>query len=85
MKTKSVRGRLAQLETELAFRKDQIKSYRDRDREIKVSNSGVDIDLNSMKYYSDIIHIYGSGAMDHYVEWLTKTIEAIKNRHSVSD
>ena len=74
---------LRQLESELAFRRRQIMDHRKRERYLSISEGGIDLDEPKMWYFLDLVHGYGSGAMDYYVEWLSSTIEKIKSRYSL--
>ena len=65
---------LQHLKTELAYRKDQIAAFRERDRKFEISpDSNVDADRAHAVW--ELLHDYGAGAIDHYVTWLEQAIE----------
>ena len=76
---------IKQLENELGFRLSQIEKHRDRERYLEVLDDRFNIAEDGMRFFSDLVHNYGTGAMDQYIDWLTTTIEEIKRRHSLSD
>ncbi len=76
---------IKQLENELSFRKTQIRENRDRERYLVVSSGSVNPDQEKMNWFSDLVHDYGTGAMDHYVGWLSNTIEELEKKFSSAE
>jgi len=76
---------IKQLENELGFRLDQIEKHRDRERHLEVLDDRFNIAADGMRFFSDLVHNYGTGAMDQYIDWLATTIAEIRRRYSCSD
>ncbi|MFP3460114.1 PadR family transcriptional regulator [Arthrobacter globiformis] len=58
------------IETELAFRKDQIKRYRNRDRGVLLEQSRFPIDVEFMAELLNGAHNYNAAQADSWVAWL---------------
>ncbi|MGB3717867.1 MAG: PadR family transcriptional regulator [Candidatus Promineifilaceae bacterium] len=69
---------LAQLNAELAYRREQIAEFRNRDRTIEdLEPTGI-VNEDNIELIAEIIHEYGTGSMDHYVGWLDNAIHRIQ-------
>ena len=69
---------LRMLHNELAFRREQIARFRNRDRTVLIADDNKELDPARIKFLSDLTHEYGAGGMDHYVAWLISAIERIE-------
>ena len=65
---------LEHLETELAYRKKQIAAFRGRERKMEIDPAS-GVDLERVQPVWELLHTYGAGSIDHYVDWLEKAIE----------
>jgi DNA-binding PadR family transcriptional regulator len=70
---------LKHLYTELEYRQAQIARFRGRDRTIAV-NAASGADPACVQKLADLMHQYGVGAIDHYVDWLEEVIKSFKRR-----
>ena len=69
---------LSQLQNELSLRLSQKEEYRQRDRHIELKTNGFELDQANVWKFTDLVHSYGTGAMDHYIEWLEEIIRKIQ-------
>lgn len=76
---------LRMLHGELNFRKSQIAKYRNRDRKIKNMIASEWLDPEREEFMKDLLHEYGSDAMDTYVNWIEKAIERVEQSLPGSD
>lgn len=58
------------IETELAFRKDQIKRFRNRDRTVRLESERLFIDVEFMTEVLNGAHTYNAAEADSWVAWL---------------
>lgn len=67
------------IRSELAYRKEQIATYRHRDRTIYEMQPTNIVDEDKVPYYLELIHEGGASSIDHYVGWLEGIIERIES------
>jgi PadR family transcriptional regulator AphA len=58
------------IETELAFRREQISRYRNRDRTVRLVKGRIPIDNDFLRDLFEDSHVYSSKAADSWVAWL---------------
>lgn len=58
------------IDTELAFRREQVARFRNRDRSVRLAPGLVPIDPEIARALSDESHAYGSAATDSWIFWL---------------
>ncbi|MDQ0801457.1 PadR family transcriptional regulator [Arthrobacter sp. SLBN-112] len=63
------------IETELAFRRDQVRRYRHRDRTVRLVPGIVPLDAEFVAELSDAVHNRGAAALDAWIEWLEQQHE----------
>ncbi len=66
---------LTLIETELAFRHDQVRRYRHRDRTIRLMPGVISMDPEFVSELSDSVHNRGAAALDAWIEWLERQRE----------
>jgi PadR family transcriptional regulator AphA len=69
---------LRMLHNELAFRRDQIARFRNRDRTVVLTEDSGEHNPARLKFLSDLAHEGGAGGMDQYVAWLQEAIGRIE-------
>lgn len=70
---------LEHLNIELEYRRMQIAVFRGRDRTVEIDPAS-GVDSACVQEMADLMHLYGAGAIDHYVTWLEKVIAIFKQR-----
>jgi PadR family transcriptional regulator, regulatory protein AphA len=71
---------LSQLNQELDFREKQIQEVRYRDRRIENLQPFAQLTEDTIMFYLDSLHEFGTRRMDSYIVWLKRTIGLIQAR-----
>ena len=75
---------LEHLKTELVYRQEQIAKFRDRDRTVEVDSTS-EVDPACVQKMANLMHQYGAGAIDFYVDWLKDVIKLFEQRVNVRE
>ncbi|MFE2865982.1 PadR family transcriptional regulator [Embleya sp. NPDC059259] len=65
------------VETELAFRREQIALRRNRDRTLRYEDPAPGLDQELDLQIHNALHELGAAAMDHWVAWLSRTLDSL--------
>lgn len=68
---------LYHLRTELAYREEQIRQFRNRDRRLTDLKPAIAINEEEAQWFLNMTHEFGSMQMDNYVAWLREVIRTL--------
>jgi DNA-binding PadR family transcriptional regulator len=75
---------VALLETELAFRRDQVAQFRNRDRTVVLQTTELVIDPDIAREINDDSHRFGADSTDRWIEWLEQELAKWRARPTVA-